>query len=298
MPTMFPIDWESPATLYKSTTRCFYKTMSLDDNHLLGHMMVSFHTPLLPQPKYVAMTAANKRENIDLILKNKIGLAILGATLQGKIESEDHILHMLKVYSERRKLAFITFKVPESAMNQMLDFFQQFCRSNPNEHRPSAYYGGAYWPLYEGEGAGCSAFALAVLASANILPAEAKSWLVSRNIPMNLIGGPYNQNKRVPFGRIKRATKWHDGNGAPNKDFVNIQTYDPSILFQWILDKREANDSIFSPVEVDGVPGLTIDLTSAVLPSDKPFFTKRPEPNLFLEIYQQIRLKNATQPTP
>lgn len=297
-PSMHPLDWQTPASLYKTATSCFYKTMSLEDNYLIGHMALCIQSPLLPQKQYIAMSSANKWERIDLILKEKIGMAILGATLKGNIEKEDHIVHMLKVYAERKKLAFLTFKVPEKAMCRMLEFIHQFDSTDADGHRPSAYYGGAYWPLYEKEGAGCSAFALAVLASANLMPAEAENWLMNKNIPMNLIGGPYNKNKKIPFGRIKKAAKWHDEAGTPNVDFVNVQTYEPSVLFQWILDKRDQNDSMYQATEMEGIPGLRVDLTSAELPTDKPYLTNRPEPNLFLEIYHQIRLKNATQPTP
>lgn len=297
-PSMYPLDWQTPATLYKTATSCFYKTMSLEDNYLIGHMALRIQTPLLRQTQYIAMSSANKWERIDLILKDKIGLAILGATLQGKIESEEHVIHMLKVYAERKKLAYITFKVSEKSMNRMLDFIHQFTSADTSGHRPSAYYGGAYWPLYHQEGAGCSAFALAVLASAGLMPVQAESWLMNKNIPMNLIGGLYNKNKRIPFGRIKKTHAWHDGSATPNVDFVNVQTYEPSVLFQWILDKRYQNDSIFHSVEMEDVPGLAVDLTSAELPTEKPYFTRRPEPNLFLDIYQQILLKNAPKPTP
>lgn len=297
-PSMYPLDWESPASLYKSATTCFYKTMSLEDNYLIGHMALRIQTPLLPQTKHIAMSSANKWERIDLILKDKIGLAILGATLKGKIESEEHLVHMLKVYAERKKLAYITFKVPENAMSRMLEFIQRFNNEDATGHRSSAYYGGAYWPLYHQEGAGCSAFALAVLASAGMMPVEAEKWLMTKNIPMNLIGGPYNKNKKIPFGRIKKADKWHDVPGTPNVDYVKVQTYEPSVLFQWILDKRFQNDSIYRSSEFEDVPGLTVDLSSAEAPAVEPHFTKRPEPNLFLEVYQQIRLKKTTQPNP
>src|SRR5665647_3263 len=108
-PSMQPFDWESPSTLYKTAKHCFYKTMSLKDNYLLGHMAISLRSPLLPQKNYFAMTSAHKMQRVNLILKGKIGLAILGATLEGHVESEGHMLHMLQVYAERKKLAYITF---------------------------------------------------------------------------------------------------------------------------------------------------------------------------------------------
>lgn len=298
IPTMYPISWDNPSTLFKTAKHCFYKTISLNNNHLLGHMNICLNTPLLQGKKYLGMTSANKRQRVDLILKEKIGLAILGATLEGEIESEAHILTMLQVYTDRKKLGFVTFRVTEAAMARMLDFVSSFTRNVPGEAQPSRYYGGYYWPLYEEEGAGCSAFALAVLAAADLLPAEATLWLKDVNIPMGLIGGEYNHDKHIPFGRIRKAKTWFQGEGKPNVDFVNVKTYDPSILYDWILDKRLQNDSVYHAVEQDGVPGLMVDCTSRVLPLEKPYYKKREESNLFLDIYRQKLVQDATKPTP
>ncbi len=297
-PTLHPFDWKSPAALYKTARHCFYKTISLKDNYLLGHMALSLNSPLLPQKKYLAMTAANKKQRVDLILKDKIGLAILGATLEGKMESEEHILTMLQVYSERKKLAYITFRVSEAAMIRMLDFITAFSRSSPSEVQTSTYYGGYFWPLYENEGAGCSAFALGVLAAADLLPAEASAWMRNVNIPMQLIGGEYRDNKSIPFARILKYKSWYEGDGLPNVDFVNVQTYDPSVLMEWILQRRMLKDSFYIAEELNGVPGLIVNSTQKPLPADKPYFVKRAFPNLFLDIYRKKILKNATQPTP
>lgn len=297
-PTMYPIHWDNPAILYKTAKRCFYRTAALKDNYLLGHMVLSLNSPLLPQKRYLAMTAANKMQRVDLILKEKIGLAILGATLEGKLESEEHIQHMLQVYTKRQKTAFISFLVSEDAMKRMLDFVEQFSRVVPGQVQPSRYYGGFYWPLYEDEGAGCSAFALGVLSAAGILPDEAGQWLKNVNIPMSLIGGEYRGNKRIPFGRILRTKAWYEGTGKPNVDYVNVQTYDPSMMFDWILQQRFRNDSAFVPVLLDDVPGLLVDCTTKPLPAEKPYFVKRQAPNLFLDIYHKKIKKDVTQPTP
>lgn len=297
-PTMYPISWDNPAILYKTAKRCFYKTATLKDNYLLGHMVVCLNSPLLPHERYLTMTAANKMQRVDLILKEKIGMAILGATLEGKLESEEHIRHMLQVYTKRHKTAFISFLVSEAAIKRVLDFVEQFSRVLPGQVQPTKYYGGFYWPLYEDEGAGCSGFALGVLAAASILPVEAEQWLKSVNIPMPLIGGEYQSNKRIPFGRILRTKTWYEGTGKPNVDYVNVQTYDPSMMFDWILQQRLRNDSAFVPVLLDDVPGLLVDCTTKPLPEEKPYFVKRQAPNLFLDIYHKKIKQDVTQPTP
>ncbi len=297
-PTMYPFSWDNPASLYKTAKHCFYKTMSLKDNYLLGHMAICLNSPLLPHRRYMAMTAGNRKQRVDLILKDKIGLAILGATLEGKIETEEHIVYMTKVYAQRQKIGFITFKVSEVAMERMLDFIAQFSSQQPGEGHPSNYYGGYYWPLYENEGAGCSAFALGVLAAASILPAESKAWLKDVNIPMSLIGGEYRLNKHISFRRILRSKTWYEGYGVANVDYVNVKTYDPSALLDWILQRRAMNDSVFVPTTQGDMPGLTVDCTSMTLPVEKPYFKKREEPNLFLDCFRKKLKQDASRPAP
>jgi hypothetical protein len=284
--------------LYKSARSCFAKTLSLKENYLLGHMALCMSSPLLNGKTYLGMTAGNKRQRIDLILKDQIGLAILGATLEGSLESETHIRQMVQVYDDRRKLGFITFRVSEAAMRRMLEFIGRFARSDSGRVQPSTYYGGYFWPLYEDEGAGCSAFALGVLAAADLMPPEAKAWLVDVRIPMELIGGEYNGNKRIPFSRIRRSKTWYEGNGLPNVDFVRVQTYDPSILFDWILEQRKRNDTVYVPAEEGDIPGLLLDCTNRILPTNKPYFLKRTESNLFLDHYRRKLKQDVTQPTP
>jgi hypothetical protein len=287
MPTMYPFDWSSPSTLYKSVSRCLYKTIGLRDNYLIGHMAISLSTPLLEKPVFLAMTSTNKPQHIELVLKKKIGLSILGATLDGKMEEEEHLLQMLEVYAKRHKLAYITIRVNEAAMKQILEFVREFSQVRPKEFHPSEYYGGAYWPLYQGEGAGCSAFAFGLMATADVLPPEADTCLIQVKIPMKLMGGEYNQNRKVHYRQILKTKSWYNEAGIPNVDYVSYCVYEPSILYDWILSKRVRPDSVYHLVEQYGIPGLAIDSRQKALPLQKPFFVKRPDSTIFIEVFRQ-----------
>ncbi|MDP4278729.1 MAG: hypothetical protein Q8914_13975 [Bacteroidota bacterium] len=288
MPSVAPLSWESPASLYKTAKRSFYKAMIHKDTYIIGHAAICLKTPLLPQGvSYLAMTAADPLERIELVLSNKIGLAILGATLKGKLEDESHTLHKLSVHARRHQLAYITFEVNEACMARMLTFIQEFSQQRPKEIHPSDYYGGAFWPLYDKEGAGCTAFALGMLASTGLLPPEAGNWLVSVAIPMSLIGGAYNGNKKVHFHDILKARKWSDNKGIPNVEYVTFRIYDPSIAYEWILNKRLQTDSTFLPVSEGGAFGLSVDLRNKSGTTQGPIFSKRPDQNRFIDVYRQ-----------
>ena len=73
MPTLHPLDWSSPASLYKSMKNCYLKTITQSDNYLLGHVAIMLKSPLLPKPLLVAQASASARERIDLVLNQKVG---------------------------------------------------------------------------------------------------------------------------------------------------------------------------------------------------------------------------------
>lgn len=285
MPTMHPLDWGSPAKLYKSMMSCYVKTITLPDNYLLGHLSVRLKTSLLDKPIYIAQTSGSLQEKLDLVLKQKVGFGILGAPMQGRIETADEINHKLAVYTKRNKLSFIRYKINEAAAARMMKFMQQYSAKMNEKYSPSDFYGGSFWPLYHGEGAGCTAFGMALLDLVDILPGESSEWYVNVKIPISIIGGEFNDNKKIKIRTIKRTDSWYIGDGQPNVDYVEHLLYDPSIMFNWIEAKRMANDSVYLPINDGVVPGLMVDATHVQFNPERPIFRERTRPNLFIDKY-------------
>lgn len=287
IPTLHPLDWSAPSTLYKSMLSTYLKTFFVDKNYLLGHLTVKISSPLLEEPLRIAMTSDDKWEKLHLILNEKVGLGVMCASWDGKIETQKHIERMHNVYKKREKVAFIRYKVNETALRRMLTFFESYTSSTENNHLPSAYYGGAFWPLYHDEGSGCSAFGAAMLEVANLLTPETEEWLIRRKIPMDLVGGPFNNNKKVRTRAIRRTDHWYEGDGVENVDYVDYYIYEPSIMFDWILEKRENHADQYQAIEEDGVPGVMVDRTDVQVSEDDPIFIERPVPNLFIDTFKK-----------
>ncbi|MDD2285474.1 MAG: hypothetical protein PHQ11_08765 [Paludibacter sp.] len=288
MPTLYPLNWESPSSLYKTMRRCYFKTIGINDNYLLGHLAVGFNTPLLPEPILIAQTSGELKEKLDLIFKEKVGFAIIGAALQGRIESHDELKHKLDVYAKRNKLAFINYKISESAAKRMIEFITRYSAKMNEYYAPSDFYGGAFWPRYHQEGSGCTAFGMALLDLVNLLPDEhTKAWKLSLKIPMELIGGKFNKGRRVKQSLIRKTDSWYEGEGEPNVDYVTYSVYEPSIMFDWIMDIRSKNGEEYIPVEENGIPGLMFDATKIDFDKNTPFFMERSEPNLFIDHYRK-----------
>jgi hypothetical protein len=282
MPTLHPIDWESPAKLYKTMYSCFIKTVLVPDNYLLGHLAVQISTPLLPQPILTGMVSASPSERLDYIYNKKIGFSILGVPLKGRLETSEELKHKLATYTKRNKLAFITYKISEQSAKRIIHFIENYSKPINNKPAQSNYYGGAFWPRYENEGAGCSAFGMAILDVAHLLDSVPKQWQVKVNIPMNIIGGEYNDNKKVNISSVRKTKYWYTGPGKENIDYIPYEVYEPSIIFEWILKQRSIGDSRFQPVEKDGAPGLYFDGNDISASTEMPAFTERSDSNLFI----------------
>jgi len=296
MPTLFPLDWTSPASLYNTMKECYIKTANVSDNYLLGHLAVKISSPLLPAPLLFAMTAANKWERINLVLKEKIGFGIMGYPLEGRFETERELNKKLAVYAKRGKLAFITYRINEIAAKRMIGLVNEMSTLREDNKAACNYYGGAFWPRYENEGSGCSAMGMALLDVANLLPPESEDWLVKVNIPMNIIGGELNNDKRIKNSTILKTKTWYEGEGEPNVDYIYYQIYEPSIMFDWIMKHREQQSQGFKSLDHEGIPGLYVDFSDKPVNKDELLFAKRTRSDKFIEQYYLKRgLSTITQ---
>lgn len=286
MPTLYPLNWDNPAALYNSMKDCYFKTVLESDNYLLGHIAVSVNSPLLPKPLFMAMTSADAQEKVNLVLKQKIGFGILGATLKGRMEREDELIHKFDVYAKRKKLAFITYRINEMAVRRILSFIDTYSKKSNLGVAPCDFYGGAFWPRYRNEGSGCWAFGMALLSTANLLTPESEDWRIKVKIPIKIIGGEYNQNKKIKYSLIRKTNEWYAGNGVENVDYVSNSVYDPSVMFHWIMNQRKATTVNMKPIEKDGVPGLLFDGREIKITENDPIFIERKNPDIFIKRFQ------------
>lgn len=285
MPTMHPLDWSSPAALYKTMKECYLKTIGLPDNYLLGHLAVRLESPVLEKPILMAQTSGSVEEKTDLILKQKVGFGIIGAALTGRIETEKELEHKLNVYAKRKKLAFLKYKISHKAMYRILAFIDKYKQKINDKNAACDFYGGAFWPRYQNEGGGCTTFGFALLDLVNALTPETELWRMELKIPTEIIGGEFNNGKKIKSSTIKKTKSWFDKEGKANEDYVKYLVYEPSIMFDWILETKSINRDGYVFVEEQGIPGVIIDKRDALFDENEPLFLPRPEPNKFIDVY-------------
>lgn len=279
------INWENPSKLLKSSKRCYLKAALRKNYYVIGHTQVRLTSSLIPAPLYAAVTGAVQSEKVELVLKKKVGLGALGSTIQGKMETEEDIKKGIALYAKRNMVSYIKFKINAEAVKRILDFMEYYCQKTNADFAPCEKYNGSLWPRYENEGSGCSAFALTLLDVANIIPPEANEWLLDVKLPMELIGGEFNNNKRIKLSTIRKTNSWYIGIGLKDIDYVNYKVFDPSIINSWICEKRIQNDSIYHAEEEDGLPGLLVDKRNVMYDTNDTLLRYRTDTTFFVKYY-------------
>lgn len=284
-----PIDWGSPSTLYKSYVKAYVSHVFRKRMTLTGHLFIKLSTPLLEEPLYAGMSTPSRKERRILVLKEKIGLGVLGASMKSKLEQKNDLIRKIDYFSGKNEIAFITYHLNEQSARRIIDFYNGFTSKSSLNSIPSDYYGGAFWPRYENEGAGCSAFGISMLDAIGILDEESKGWVRNVNIPMNLVGGKFNEMQKVSSRKIRKTTCWHDGSGIEEVDFVPFSIYDPSLMYDWIIQQRALSNKFRIPgyflTEESVIPGLSADRRYVRISVEEPIFIQRKDSNLFIREY-------------
>lgn len=286
IPSPTEFDWSSPGTLYQSYMKGLLSAVIHPNTYSLGHMFVKMTSPLLEEPLYAGMTSVSRKEQQTKVLKEKIGLAILGIGLEGRMESGSELEKMIRHHAGRNRLAALTYRISESAAYRILSFLDEFDTPNEGDHIPSSHYGGTFWPLYEDEGAGCTSFGIAILELAGIQESELEQWKARVNIPMKLIGGNLNKGNKVNIRDIRRSEKWFEGPGEAGEDYIPFWVYEPNKIYNWIMAKSSDMQVRMPPHYVNAsytnVPRLFADFSHIEIPHDNPIFTRRSDDNPFI----------------
>lgn len=292
IPAKAKFDWNSPYTLYKSYFKNYKKNMLKKDRYVMGHAFVELTTPLAASGRiFTGMRAASREEQKDLVIKEHYGLAILGADMQGRLETSAELDFKVEKYARKGELAFMTFFISDEAAVRMVQYYQSFIACIDSNSSAGARYGGAFWPRYKGEGAGCSAFAVSFLDLAGLQKEEFDEWLVKINIPMDLIGGPYNHENVVHFKDIKKHKCWAESADTAHVSYEPFEIFDPTLMYEWIQkeweEKNSLNNLSLIPLQLNRARGILIDSRNIPLPEEESIFMERDKHSIFIDYYHQ-----------
>lgn len=290
-----PIDWYSPSSLYHSVKKSFLKKILQPKRRFLGHMMFRLQTSLLSEPLWIGIVPDDNRQMVRQLFVKKVGLGVIGFPFKAKMEDRELLERSIDFSARKKSISFITYRINEVIAKDILDFLSNFQKKINDEYAPCNFYGGAFWPLYEYEGSGCSALCIAALAAGGITYEEIEEWKVKCKIPLNLIGGTMNGGKKIKITSLKRSTQWHSGIGKENIDFINFEIFDPGKVIDWIYTTRTVRESCYVPVVENGIPGLYFDCVHTYKTSSRNATLKREQPNIFLKGYYKMIESNQLE---
>lgn len=284
IPSVKSVDWQSPSELYKSALKCYTSAIFKKPYYVIGHMSAIITSPILESTVYTGMTGASQKEKVQGVLVNKLGFGIFGSTLKGKMEPVSKMKKTISFYAKRGKLAYMRFRVNEDSIRRVMQFITCFQEKNEFGYAPCNKYNGALYPCYHYEGAACSSFIIALMDVAGVLPEFApQKWAVNLNIPMHLIGGKLNNNKRISLKSIAKTKEWHNGSGVEGVDYAHLELYDPALIYDWIKQRRaEEGDTEFVK-DSDGIfKGVYADKSAVTFNKDEGILRERPSKTFFV----------------
>ena len=290
IPSKVKYDWSSPHSLYKTYKKNMWRNLFGKTNYLLGHAFVDLQPAIEGTRIFTGMRSASKNEKKDLVLKQHYGLAILGCDLAGRLESEEELKIKLEKFAKKGQLAYMAFLISDAATERLTEFFLSY-KARIDSCPSGARYGGAFYPRYKEEGAGCSAFVISFLDLAGLMKEEFDEWLIKIDIPMSLIGGPYNNYNEVNLKDIRKERSWAIVNTADPVDYEHLEMYDPTLMYEWINSTFENNgrhgELTGTPVQLEKANGLRFDSRSQPLPEIESIFIHREKPSLFIDYLRQ-----------
>ncbi len=286
-----PIEWTSPAQLYKSTLNCYVAAFFKKNYNVIGHTVARVVSTSMPDTSFYAMSGAIQSEKVELVMGKQLGFGALGSTIHGMFEPEERIKKSIALYAKRKNIAFIKFIINDASLKRIQSFVEYFKTKNQYGYAPCELYNGACYPAYEYEGSACSAFGMSLLDIVGVLPDESTQWMVDIKIPIDLVGGEFNQNKKIKTSSIIKAKSWYEGDGVEGTDYAEYKVYVPDLAYEWIDDKRNSNDSIYKAIDENGIPGVVIDMSSVEVNTTAPVLKKRTSTNLFVDTFRKTYVR-------
>lgn len=287
IPSYRPLDWDSPSSILRSTVNSFMEASFSRKLYSIGHLFIELTNPEGVPIIRTSIASKEPSEQRAMVLKDKIGLAMLGAPVKGRMESMEELERSINRFAKKKRISFISYRILPAAAERVIDFVTTFISRDSVGFSQSDRYGGSFWPRFKGEGAGCSAFGMAALelTGAKI---DYPEWYVQVLVPYDLVGGKYNNGRRVRPGEILKRKTWYQGSGVENQEYFTHFIYDPSYIYGWILNQLSAaqmpegfTKSTKTSKEGRVINGLSFDATGIKTPTE-PIFKERVTPSAFV----------------
>lgn len=262
-----PISWSSPAALSSSVIKSNIKQLfnSKKSLHVYGHAVYNFTSDVLEQDTiWMGITSgASFVEELKAVFQEKIGLGTLGIRFPSIVEGKKEIIPDVSLNARYTEARFIKFLLSKESASQIAEFLDYMYSSYEDQYwSPISYYSVAFWPLYDGEGSACTSICFACLESGGIDIGDQlrREWCMEEKIPMDVIGGRYNDNKKVGIFKLLSSKSWYQGEGVENEDYIPLQLYEVNYIMDWVNEQLDESDVHYYSLSDDvQIKGLLMD---------------------------------------
>jgi len=263
IPSPRPLNWRTPHTLFMSyMENLVVHTGYPRHRHPLGHLMIELHDTA--HYALVGMVAESRAEMFNSVTKEHYGFGALFTLFKGKIETGPDNYHQLVDRYPKGDIAYIKFQLNAKTFSRLWQYMREYAERGYDKK-----YNGHNKPR-EGEGAGCSAFAMSFVELAGLLDtAITNRWLVKVNVQDKLIGGPQGADKHISIWRLAFTQRWAD---TARQAYHPLSYYEPRWIYNWIQhnwDNPADGDHIKYGFQYRGAAkGLVINCRNTPTPTD------------------------------
>lgn len=268
IPSPRPLNWRSPHTLFMSyIENLAVHTGYPHHRHPLGHLMIELRDTA--HYALAGLVAESRAEMFNSVTKERYGMGALFTIFKGKMETGADNYHQLIDRYPKGDIAYIKFLLSPRAFSRLWQYMLEY-----SERGYDKKYNGRNKPR-EGEGAGCSAFAMSFVELAGLLDTTITNpWLVKVNVQNKLIGGPQGGYKTISTWRLAFTQRWAD---TARQAYHPLSYYEPRWIYNWILNEwnkpAEGNHIKYGVQRRQAAKGLVIDCSNIPTPTDDIWHT-------------------------
>ncbi|KHD87927.1 MAG: hypothetical protein OM95_11690 [Bdellovibrio sp. ArHS] len=222
-----PLNWTSPGNLVRSTFKNLNaKVAGKTYPHGISHVNVRLQCADKPSV-YRGMTS--KKSNVsylwDFLVEGK-SLDTLLINVKGRFYTKEEILDWLPRLKARGYVRSFKILLNESQCARA----ERYLKMYESLELQNLYGGLRSLPL-QGEGAGCSAFAVSFLQILDLFPPEIDEyWQRRLYIPLELLS---NSERRARIGSIGFLRGKDRAWAKPSEKHIVVDFWDPERMFQW-----------------------------------------------------------------
>lgn len=106
IPSHRPLDWTSPSSILRSTVNSFMEASFSRKLYSIGHLFIELNNPEGIPLIRTSIASKEPSEQRAMVLKEKIGLAMLGAPVKGRMESMEELETKINRFAKKKENLF------------------------------------------------------------------------------------------------------------------------------------------------------------------------------------------------